>query len=101
MLELFTLAMVLEGLGGEISPAGGVRNLTRLQANLRRRFHLHLHLVISLATSTPAIWRMVGNWVCIAGSRTPESGVAEEVASMMYPHRALIEKGIGHVGIKT
>lgn len=45
MLELFTLAMVLEGVGGEISPAGAVRNPTRLQANLRRRFHLHLHLV--------------------------------------------------------
>lgn len=35
-----------------------------------------------------------------AGSRTPESGVAEEVASTMHPHRALIEKGIGYVGIK-
>lgn len=101
MLEHFTLAMVLEGVGGEISPAGGVRNPTRLQANLRRRFHLHLHLVSPLLQVPPAIWRMVGNWVRRAGSRTPESGVAEEVASIMPPHGVLIEKGIGYVGIKT
>lgn len=56
---------------------------------------------MSLATSTPAIWRMVGNWARRAGSRTPESGVAEEVASMMPPYEAVIEKGIGYVGIKT
>lgn len=43
---------------------------------------------------------MLGNWVCVAGSRTPESGVAEEVASMMPPYEAVIEKGIGYVGIK-
>lgn len=102
MLEHFTLAMVLEGVGGEISPAGGVRNPTRLQANLRRRFNLHLHLV-SLLLHVP---QRFGEWwgtgyVGIAGSRTPESGAAEEVASMMHPHRAIIEKGIGYFGIKT
>lgn len=43
---------------------------------------------------------MVGNWVRIAGSRPLESGVAEEVASMMPPYEAVIEKGIGYVGIK-
>lgn len=58
MLELFTLAMVLEGVGGEISPAGGVRNPTRLQANLRRRFSLHLHLV-SLLLQVP---QRFGEW---------------------------------------
>lgn len=54
MLEHFTLAMVLEGVGGEISPAGGVRNPTRLQANLRR----HLHL-ISLLLQVP---QRFGEW---------------------------------------
>lgn len=58
MLEHFTLAMVLEGVGGKISPAGGVRNPTRLQANLRRRFNLHLHLA-SLLLQVP---QRFGEW---------------------------------------
>lgn len=58
MLEHFTLAMVLEGVGGEISPVDGVRNPTRLQANLRRRFSMHLHLV-SLLLQVP---QRFGEW---------------------------------------